>query len=424
LGRWLVAGVAAAVIGLCVGYVVWDLRTDSLTGPDPTVAPAATCGGGAPTALLAIDAATGHQRWSALVGLAFDIPIAGSTVGIGSYSHLGGLDVGDGHARWCRDLGPADEFDSMVAAGDAFVAGRAAEAGAYRASDGRKIWTRATGSNALSSDGTLAVLADGSGDPPTVRGIDGDTGTQRWAYRDPATSFSTQAPNRLLAATDLGLTYVHDGIGTVAVGPAGPDGKVGVRWSLPLFRPIGLSGGLLVGGVGESLTEPLTRFGLEAVDRGTGAVRWKRSVPGFDARVVDGAVIVLQNTDPRDAPGPDGARSYGPITPASSASAAIATAYDPIDGKVLWRRELPFAARIDVVGDLATVWLPAGPDATGNGHLLALDPASGTDVWKVELANPGRSERYHLGDDVTGVGYDPATDTALVLISAREPHRD
>lgn len=419
--------VAAAVAVLVVGYVVWDLRTESMTGPDPTVADGDSCGGGAPAAVLAIDAASGKQRWSARVGQSWSLDLTDGTVAASGGGSLRALDVADGRARWCRAFEPRGEVLGAVAADGAFVGSKGNSVVAYRARDGRQLWTRQGTGDWLTSDGEVAVLRRGFASPKgqTTRGLTGSTGEERWVYRTPPASLGLLPAPRFFASPDLGLTYVHDGLGLVAAGPADAGGD-GVRWSLPVFRPIGLDGDVLVGGVAESFTEPLTRFGLQAVDRATGTVLWHKSVPGFDARLVGGLVIVLHPTDPRDAPGPDGSRhgSDGPVAPASPESAVIATAYDPVDGRVRWKRRLPFAAQIHAAGKVAIVWVPAGVDTENDGRLIALDPASGDVTWRAELANPARSERFHLGDDVRDVVYDDVRKTLLVLVEAQEPYRD
>ncbi len=421
-----IIGAIAAVVALVVGYVVWDLRTDSLTGPAPAVAAEDSCDGGAPTAVLAFDVSTGEQRWSALAGHSWHLGLTDGTVATSGGGQLRALDVADGHARWCRVFEPDGEILGAVAADGAIVGGDGDAIVAYRARDGEQLWTRAGSGDWLLTDGELAVLRRGFGgtEDLTTTGLVGSTGEERWTYRTPAPGTGFYPAPILVAAPELGLTYVHDSLGVVAAGTA-DDGGDAARWTEGVLRPIGVHGDVLVGGVAESFTEPLTRFLLQGRDTATGAVRWEQSVPGSDARVVDGVVIVLHHRDRRDAPSTDGTRwsGDGPLRPASPASATVATAYDAVDGRQRWQRELPFAAQVHAAGEVAVVWAPA-TSGGGDGRLLALDPATGEVDWRADLANPARSERYHLGDDVQDAVYDEASQTFLVLIEAREPYRD
>ncbi|CAN5455118.1 hypothetical protein BH10ACT1_BH10ACT1_21170 [soil metagenome] len=417
-------GIVAAVVVLGGGYLAWNGTAESFTGPDPTVSADGSCAGGAPSAVLAFDAETGSPRWSARVGEAWQLELAEGSVTTAGPSGLRTLDVADGRARWCSDDVPVV---GVVAAGGTVISSGGNRVVGRRARDGSRLWSRSGEGDWIESDGTVAVLHEGfGGDRQLVRGLDPASGRQIWRYETPGTQIGLMPLAPFLRADGPGLTFVHDTIGVVAAGATG-DGADAARWEAGLFRPIGVSGDRVVGGVAESFSDPLTRFTLEVRNVSTGAIAWRRSVPGFDSRVVGGTIVVVSSTDRRDAPEYDGTwnTTEAAVSPASSKSRTIATGYDPADGTELWQRRLPFAAQVHAIGDAAMVWIPAD-DGDSDSRLLALDAASGAVTWRATLSNPSRSRHYHLADQMDAAVYDEATGTVMVLVRAGEPyvHRD
>ena len=419
-GWWWKIGVVIVAVALGGGYLAWDLTTDSLTGPAPSVSASDSCGGGAPSVVLAFKARTGLPQWSARIGEASDLELADDTVTAIGPGGLRTLNVADGSARWCSDDEPNLE---VVAAGNTLVSSRGESVVGRRASDGKRVWTRPGQTDWIGSDGTVAVVQKGFGsDRQTVRGLDPASGREVWRYTTAGADFALTSQAGSVRADGLGLTFVHDGLGVVAAGATDGEGDA-ARWTSRLFRPIGVSGERVVGGVAESFADPLTRFTLEARTAATGVISWRHSVPGFDARVVNDVIVVINSTDSRDAPDYDGSwyTTEGAVAPASRNSRTVATGYDPADGTVRWQRKLPFAAQIHAAGDVAVVWVPV---ESGNGasRLIALDPATGKVRWRANLPNPSRSEHFDLADQLDAAVYDQATDTLMVLVRAGEPY--
>jgi outer membrane protein assembly factor BamB len=412
--RWWV--VIPVVLLAVAGYLVWDSRTDSFTGPAPTVSASASCGGDAPGALLAFDAATGQQRWSARVGETFSLATTSGAVASLGTDRLRVLDARTGRARWCRS--DTDATHALSTASGAVVVTDFPNVVAREASDGSQRWSLRSRADLLTSDGQTVVLGFGSDAGSMVTGIDGRTAAQRWHYRLPATEFSAYELPPLFHGGRPDLTFVHDGVGVVAAGP----GQKPIRWQATVLRPIGIHGDVLLGGSLEPTGGVLTRFALEARDAATGAIRWRHSVPGFDAQVIGDLVVVLHQVVPADAPSVELTPEI-PQAPRSSRSASVATAYDIGTGQPRWQRRLPFAGQIRAAGELAVVWLAPTKGSLTSG-LIALDGRTGRPRWRSSIENPSRTERFHLPDELIGTAYESETNTVVVLVQATEPYRD
>ncbi|HEX2575535.1 MAG TPA: PQQ-binding-like beta-propeller repeat protein [Aquihabitans sp.] len=413
-GRRIALGVVVVVLALLAAVVWWDLRTDSRTGPDPTVPASASCDGRQPGAVLAVDAATGQIRWSALVGGARSLALADGTLAAVGGGRIRAMRTTDGHARWCRE---APKVASVAAAGTTIVVDGPSGLTGHRAANGTAIWRRFGRFDWLTADSRQVVVQQGGRPHPDgrliTRGIDPGTGAQRWSYRSQPTPFVAEI-FPLLDEPALDLTYVHSGVGVHAAGPTG------VRWEAALFRPIGLAGPDLVGGVALELSLPVLRFALTSLDPTTGAQRWRREVRGSDARLVGGVVVVLGlRPEPpvtlEEASAPD---YQSPLPQDSDVVGHRAT-----DGEVLWSAAVPHATQVHQAGGGAVVlWSPGW--GTGEPQLIGMRAATGEELWRTDVDNPGASEHYREGDEVLDVEHDPVTGTTFVLVQAQEPHQD
>jgi outer membrane protein assembly factor BamB len=215
----------------------------------------------------------------------------------------------------------------------------------------------------------------------------------------------------------------------------------GVKWKLPLPGPSGATPAIWGDNVFVSTPDPEKNLHLLCIDRNSGKVRWQK-------QVVEGG-----NIDK----GKGNMASPSPITDGKAVYILYGTgdiaAFD-FDGKELWKRNLGAD-----YGKFAIMWIygsspllfdgklyvqvlqrtPAPGDYPGLGgaggdrdsYLVALDPATGKSLWKVNRPTEARLESMesyatpvpHIGADgkaqilVVGgnciTGHDPANGTEL-----------
>ena len=160
----------------------------------------------------ALDAATGHPRWTYATGAAASGPaVAGGTVYVGSGVGVGSgagkvhaLDAATGRVRWTYTTG-GPVSDPAVAGGTVYVGSDDQKVYALDAATGHPRWTRFTGDPAPSSPAVAGgTVYFGSG-ARKVYALDAATGHPRWTY---ATGAGTSGP-----AVAGGTVYVGSGVG-------------------------------------------------------------------------------------------------------------------------------------------------------------------------------------------------------------------
>ena len=163
--------------------------------------------------------------------------------------------------------------------------------------------------------------------------LDGVTGHRLWRHEGAAGVGTSSSPTQLVTSPDAELTYLDDDGAVGAVDQSG-----GERWMVPGLRPVGVAEGFLVtvGTGGGSLRQEVV---LAVVELRTGAEVWRKTVPGFDAAVVAGAIVVADQTN-------------GTATDLSDHDATI-SAYAAVDGAEQWSVATALAVELFPAGDLA-----------------------------------------------------------------------
>ena len=127
---------------------------------------------------------------------------------------------------------------------------------------------------------------------------------------------------------------------------------------------------------------------VTAFDLSSGALFWQHDYP---ARYIQNTIV------PADLPGPfatpvvDGGRLF------TLGAAGILSSWDAASGTLLWRND--YSASVQVTGlfcgtsasplvDGGTLFVQIGSDA-GGGRVLALDPATGDEIWSWRGVGPG-----------------------------------
>ena len=212
--------------------------------------------------------------------------------------------------------------------------------------------------------GDLVVAATGHERPARVRAYDGRTGQLRWTYRT--------GPNAFIRAIGDGWVIVAPDYGPLI----GLDLATGrQRWRFELASGQAAEYGTIAGGtlfIGTSFTtegavDPPVVY---ALDPATGQQRWRTVLDrGTDlqwaAPVVIGGPVLVADT----------------LSHEGSAPTSHLHALDPATGRVRWKADLHanqqgfFAEPPVVAGGLVYV-------ATASRRLLALEVASGREVWQ------------------------------------------
>ena len=273
------------------------------------------------------------------------------------------LDVGTGRRRGKIELGESIEGAPVLVDGGLLVvpllAGRYGLV-AYDIVNGSRVWRQRDMHQAaglLLAQGVLIAAAlDG-----TVRGLDPESGVERWAIQpDPRSSF-VATPTAFATGSSVAVADDQGRVTTL-------DPTTGrILWTAELGAPVqetptAVSGLLVV---------PTTRGRLIALDAETGAVRWMHQAESETARFA--------------APASSEAIFVG-------ASDGILRRLDAQTGEVVW------TARFD--GNVAAAPLIAGEliyVSTLGSTLAALDAETGARVWETEL--PGRSKSALVAAD-------------------------
>ena len=184
--------------------------------------------------LTGFGAADGNRRWTVETNTdsaGFPGTIDGSTVYLGDESALRAVSATDGVERWRYDAGAASVRSPRIADGTVYV-GAVGSVHALATADGTKRWEFATGSDTATY---VAAVADGTvfvdDFPEAVYALDADDGGLKWRFPYPAKStwflqhrrgtvyFGTEA-GTVYAVTEPDSTPVYDAYRT-ATGPLG-----------------------------------------------------------------------------------------------------------------------------------------------------------------------------------------------------------
>lgn len=328
-------------------------------------------GGGAVT-VVALDLATGSERWRAATeltgGLAADVRAAGGAVYVEPEGALLALDAVDGTERW-RVAGEGIGGGWTVA-GDAVYLGLAGVVVALDAAGGAERWR-----GGVASDGRAPAVDEGSvyaaSDGGVVAALDAATGAERWRVA--------------LGAEAEGAAVVAGGVVLVGAGPdaggifglGGDEGSVRAlaaatgaeRWRASFPDPtgrlvVGPGGHVLAESYGPSAYAPDYTGRLAAFDLGTGRERWGESAVDVSLGWWLGADVV-----------------YVAI------GAGDVSARDPATGAERWRAaETVGATRATEVGGIVVVegvWEEGRAKAN---VCVGCDVETGTERWRVDLS--------------------------------------
>lgn len=256
------------------GEVVWTYPTGGTTGPvSPAVADGLVYIKTNDQSVRAIDAATGDERWRALIPTVNIVPTPSDAT--------------------LHSTVPVTFGDGLV-----FVAADNGELLAFDAAGGKRRWTKQTAGNVITSvaapDGAVYVIAQKvePSNPPitaTLYALNAADGSEQWR-------FDQVDPGRDLAVGN-GVVYAAGALH----GPSLPadslaafDARDGRRlWTASVANasaPVVIGGMvyLAAGGSGQE-----SNSHLYAIDASDGAVRWKSQIgPAASPLVIDGLIIV------------------------------------------------------------------------------------------------------------------------------------
>jgi outer membrane protein assembly factor BamB len=331
------------------------------------------------SAVVALDLATGDERWRFAPGaavrnaLAADVD-AGVVIAVASDGVVWGLELATGAVRWRVDLGERVWPEERGAWGAPLVAGGRVFAGNQRrfaaidVGTGRIAWEidpvpDADGSGSYSSPtlvGDTVVMI-----PNRVQGVQGwdaATGAPRWATIDTCSVSAAAAPvadgGRAHLISGAGLRCTVD-VATGDTGAWGPLDREGFEWAYEIAATPALGHGTLL---------ELTQFGEAfAFDVATEELRW--------------------------------ARAIGKVAPVHAAHYRAGMA--------------SLAASPVIAGDAA--WI-----GTADGDVVEVDLATGRDRARLRVGAPVLSGLAVAGDSLVVASYDG---TVRVFSPARPPGR-
>lgn len=206
--------------------------------------------------------ADGQELWAAMLETHQPVASDGARVYVGAGDRIHALRVRDGSTAWTAPLGGAS--GSFVSVGGWIIASTDRDLVALRATDGSEVWRRALGAALASAPGVegthvYAALVDGR-----VVAVRIETGEPEWERKLPGT------PGGLLALSDRIFVGASDNF-LYALAPR--NGTVLWRWRTAadvVGRP-----------AADDIHVYFLSFDnvLRALDRQTGAQRWRRPLP-------------------------------------------------------------------------------------------------------------------------------------------------
>ncbi|MFE2322859.1 PQQ-binding-like beta-propeller repeat protein [Streptomyces sp. NPDC059385] len=297
LVRVAAAGVVATAAGLAVPavpallarWVRWPLHGDSAYSGDPVAARGVVYTGRSDGVLLALDAATGKEKWSLKLGRRpMGLAVADTVVyAANDDGSLYAVDASTGSTRWNYVSGNSFLSPPVAADGTVFLGGRGG-LHAIDAATGARRWTYDAGSECSPAvaEGVVYVAASVLTPDSTIHAIDAATGAVKW-------TLAVDAITQAAPAVAGGVVYIGDWNGRLYALDSATGAK---KWVTTVdheyFASATVTDGLVyVGGTAA----------LYAFDTATGARKWAypaSSPYGASTPVkVDGVVLTaLKNT--------------------------------------------------------------------------------------------------------------------------------
>ncbi len=327
-----------------------------------------------PASLVGFDTATGDEAWQRPVGAAEGAATLDGAVVVRGRSVMRGYDSATGALRWCaRVSAPSspDRTTEVVTIADQVAILTGADLATFDAVSGAERWrVPIDGSEAGLIGGPYVWVTDRGAQPGLrfVFDVDGQALDQV-----PLPPPSASAPGFAPAVRQLaGFTLHTESRG----GDGAPDPADETRQELSV---------------------------RVATDTGDA---WMAVVPGFVAALAphpDGvAVVVIDQTGGTGVIG-DRARSQ-------------ATAYAAGDGRELWTTPLEGTPSIIHGASDALLVIPDG------SSVIALDSATGTEVWSADHGSPGRGGQFSAAGSYRLFGGDGSVVAGLIV--AERPYTD
>jgi outer membrane protein assembly factor BamB len=257
------------------GHKRWTQRTGGPISSSPAVAGGVVFIGSADGKVYAMDAATGKIRWTHATGAAVNSSpaVAGGTVYVGSDNgNVYALSEATGKTRWMQDTGAAVNSSPAVAVGAVFIGSDNGRVYAMDAVSGKMLWMHDTGGAVNSSPAVANPTVYVSNDNGNLYALDLATGQVLWSTSSGSYGYSSPA-----VANDT--VYIGSDSGDIS---AFYESSGQFRWSQPAQYKV--SGSPVVAGsiVYISSDGPTTW----ALDAATGHVVWAYTIG--PAEVING----------------------------------------------------------------------------------------------------------------------------------------
>jgi outer membrane protein assembly factor BamB len=252
------------------GHKRWTQTTSGFISSSPAVAGGTVYIGSSDDKVYALDAATGAIRWTRTTGAAVDSSpaVVGGTVYVGSGDgKVYALDAATGAIRWRRTTGGAVNSSPAVVGGTVYVGSGDGKVYALDAATGAIGWMRTTGDPVNSSPAVVGGTVYVCSNDGNLYALDAATGQVLW--NTPATTYGYSSP---AVANDT--VYIGSDDGNVYAFYAGSSQN---RWSQLTTAKVGGSPAVTDGTVYITADDGKTY----ALDAATGHVLWTYTIdPG------------------------------------------------------------------------------------------------------------------------------------------------
>ncbi|MEV7394808.1 PQQ-binding-like beta-propeller repeat protein [Streptomyces sp. NPDC091215] len=237
--------------------------------------------------MYALDAATGHTRWTHPIGagMYFGLAVAHGTIYTGGHGQLQALDATAGHTRWTHPVGDEVSLPPVVADGTVYISDNDGLVYALEEDSGGARWTYQTGGGPASLVLTGGVVYAAN---DKVYALDAATGHTRWTYPTGESADLSPVVDGIIYASSYanGKVYALD----AATGRTRWTHQVGGR---PSSAPV-VHGRVVYMGSGDDWDNK-----MYALDAATGHTRWTHPTGGraLYSPVVDGDVVCIGDAD-------------------------------------------------------------------------------------------------------------------------------